>query len=221
MVVGVVVPVVFVVVVPVVFVVVVPVVFVAVVPVVFVVVVPVVFLVAVPVVFVMVVLVGFVAVVPVVFVVVVPIVFVLVVPVVFVLVVPVVFVLVVPVVFVLVVLCGGRLCIVVVRFAVIPCSRVVLVRRRRHCPLLSCIVVVVHRGCGWWCVVVRGAGPRIVVTISRRPWLWPCLASCSSLVVVVPLSEKGVGRRGPYTYLAQLLQCQAYADAIPPHPPRS
>ena len=107
----------------------------------------------------------------------------------FIVVVPVVFVVVVPIVFVVVVLCGGRLRIVVVhhcrglswryvlvvRVIIIRCGRVVLVRRRCHCPMLSAIIVVMHRGRGWWCVVIRGAGPRIVV-IHRCPWLWPCLS---------------------------------------------
>ena len=158
------------------------------------------FLVVVPVVFVVVV--------PIVFIVVVPVVFIVVVPVVFIMVVPVVrhggphcvrhggpccvhrdgshg------------VCCGGPLHIMVVhhcrrlswRYILVVCvaiirySCVVLVHCHRHCPLLSSMVVVVHRGCGWWCVVVRRAGPHIVV-ICRCLWLWPC----SSVVCFVLVS---------------------------------
>ena len=54
-----------------------------------------------------------------------------------------------------------------------------LVSRHRHCPLLSSIIVVVHRVHGRWCVVVCGGSPHIV--IRRCPCSWPC----SSIVVMV------------------------------------
>jgi len=56
-----------------------------------------------------------------------------------------------------------------------------------HCPLCI-IVVVVHCGHGWWCIVICGGGPCIVV-VCHCPWSWPwssvvmVFASCSSIVV--------------------------------------
>ena len=128
------------------------------------------------------------------------------------LVVPIVFVLEVPVVFIMVVLCSSRLPIVVVCFTIIPCGCVVWVCCRCHCPFLSSIVVVVHRGCGWWCIVVCGAGPHIVV-ISRRPWLWPCSCFIRCLLHAHPLWLwslcQSKGWRGEGCILTWLSFCNA------------
>ena len=80
-------------------------------------------------------------------------------------------------------------------------SRLVLVTIVR-CGSSSFIAFVVRCGHGWWCVVVRGGGPGIVV-VRRCPWSWPwssvimVFALCSSLVPrgCGPLSSMNICHR--------------------------
>ena len=106
-------------------------------------------------------------------------------------------------------------------------SRLVLVTIVR-CGSSSFIVFVVRCGHGWWCVVVRGGGPGIVV-VRHCPWSWPwssvimVFALCSSLVPrgCGPLSSMNIGHRHLSERArsgeerAQLLQ---HERSHPPHP---
>ena len=130
--------------------------------------------------------------------------------------------------------------VLVVRVTVIRCGRVVLVRRHRHRPLLSTIAVdcaswswLVVRCRPWGWPSHRG-GTSLSVVIRRCPWSWLCSSivcfvlvrrghnplspSCSSLVVVVRLSEQGVGRTGRCTYLGSASAMPRVRWGYPSHP---